>query len=199
MSISLAKNQTINLTKSDGGTLRNVRMGLGWDSKAVTTTKKGFFGGTKTTTVQQDIDLDASAILIGSGTVQDIVYFGHLTSDDGSLRHTGDNRTGAGDGDDESILVNLGAVPASVDTIVFTVNSYSGEKFTEIDNAYVRVVDTDQNDTEVARYELSGGEPSTALVMAKVTRSGGGWSLTAVGQYAEGRTANQLQNLALRV
>ena len=199
MSISLAKNQTINLAKNDGGTLRNVRMGLGWDSKAVTTTKKGLFGGVKTKTVQKDVDLDASAILIGGGAVQDIVYFGHLRSDDGSLIHTGDNLTGAGDGDDESILVNLGAIPANVDTIVFTVNSYSGEKFTEIDNAYVRVVDTDQKDTEIARYELSGGEPSTALVMAKVTRSGGGWSLTAVGKYAEGRTAQQLQSIALTV
>lgn len=199
MSISLAKNQTINLAKSDGGTLSNVRMGLGWDSKAVTTTKKGLFGGSKTKTVQKDIDLDASAILIGGGAVQDIVYFGQLTSKDGSLRHTGDNRSGAGDGDDESILVRLGSIPSHVDTVVFTVNSYSGEKFTDIENAYVRVVDTDQRDNEVARYELSGGEPSTALIMAKVTRSGGGWALTAVGKYADGRTAQQLKSIALTV
>lgn len=199
MSINLSKNQTINLAKSDGGTLRNVRMGLGWDSKSITTTKKGLFGGKKTTTVQKDIDLDASAILIGGGTVQDIVYFGQLTSKDGSLRHTGDNRTGAGDGDDESILVNLNAIPAHVDTVVFTVNSYTGEKFTDIENAYVRVVDTDQRDNEVARYELSGGEASTALIMAKVTRSGSGWALTAVGQYADGRTAQQLKSIALTV
>src|SRR5579875_3526476 len=136
MSISLSKGQTVDLRKQDGGTLSRVRMGLGWDTKVVT--KKTLFGGTKQ--VQRAIDLDASALVVGGGRVLDTVYFGKLRSSDGAIQHTGDNLTGEGEGDDESINVELGAVHSSVEHIVFVVNSYSGENFTEIDNAFVRVV-----------------------------------------------------------
>ena len=152
MSINLSKGQTVNLAKQDGGQLSRVRMGLGWDTKIVT--KKGLFGGSKQ--VQKDIDLDASALLIGGGRVLDTVYFGNLRSQDGSIQHTGDNLTGAGDGDDESIVVDLTAVSGSVEHIVFVVNSFSGENFSEVDNAFVRVVDSNANDTELARFQLSG-------------------------------------------
>lgn len=103
MAINLNKGQTIDLRKPDGGGLTRVRMGLGWDAKTVT--KKTLFGGTKTVT--KSIDLDASALLCAGSEVVETVYFGHLRSDDGSLQHTGDNLTGAGDGDDESIVVDL--------------------------------------------------------------------------------------------
>lgn len=194
MSINLSKGQTVNLTKSDGGSLSRVRMGLGWDAKVVT--KKTMFGGTKQT--QRSIDLDASAIVIGGGRVLDIVYFGSLNSKDGSIHHTGDNRTGAGDGDDESILVDLPTVAGSVEHIVFVVNSYSGETFQEIDNAFVRVVDSQANDTELARFQLTGSGPHTALVMAKVSRQGNGWVFTAIGTPGNGRVARELEPLALQ-
>lgn len=193
MGINLSKNETINLSKSAPG-LSNVRLGLGWDAKMVQ--KKGLFGGTKN--VQKDIDLDASAIMIGSGRVQEIVYYGNLTSSDRSIRHTGDNLTGAGDGDDESILVDLRSVPASVDTIVFTVNSFSGDTFNEIDNAYVRVVDSNSGDNELAKYTLTGSGNHTAQVMAALIRVGNEWNFRAIGESGNGRTASQIQDLALR-
>ncbi|NNG38337.1 TerD family protein [Flexivirga sp. ID2601S] len=193
MSINLSKGQSVNLAKNDGGALSRVRMGLGWDTKVVT--KKGLFGGSKQ--VQRAIDLDASAIVIGGGRVLDTVYFGKLRSGDGAIQHTGDNLTGEGDGDDESIVVDLSQVHGSVEHIVFVVNSYSGENFTEVDNAFVRVVDSMSGDTELARFQLTGSGPHTALVMAKVSRVGGGWQFTAIGTPGNGRTARDLEPLAM--
>ena len=107
MSVNLSKGQTVSLVKQDGGSLSQVRMGLGWD----TIKKKGLFGGMK----EVSVDLDASAILLtGDNQVQEIVYYGNLRSKDGSLMHTGDNLTGKGDGDDESIMVDLPRVPPAV-------------------------------------------------------------------------------------
>lgn len=194
VAINLQKNKPIDLTKSDGGSLSLVRLGLGWDVK--TETKRGLFG---TRTISKKVDLDASAILFSGSTPVDVVYFGQLRSKDGSITHTGDNLSGEGEGDDESIMVELPSVPGSIDTIVFTVNSYTGDRFSDVENAYVRVVDSAQRDEELARYSLTGGAPSTALVMAKVTRSGGGWSITALGEYADGRTAHELQSIAARL
>jgi tellurium resistance protein TerZ len=191
MAINLNKGQTIDLRKPDGGGLTRVRMGLGWDAKTVT--KKTLFGGTKTVT--KSIDLDASALLCAGSEVVETVYFGHLRSDDGSLQHTGDNLTGAGDGDDESIVVDLPAVSARVDTIFFVVNSFSGESFAEIENAYVRVVDSTQRDNELARFSLTSTGPHTAMVMAKVTRSPSGWTFTAIGHPGQGRRASDLATL----
>jgi tellurium resistance protein TerZ len=195
VSISLSKGQTVDLRKQDGGNLSRVRMGLGWDAKIVT--KKGLFGGTKQ--VQRDIDLDASAIVISGGRVLDTVYFGKLRSSDGAIQHTGDNLTGEGEGDDESINVDLGAVHGSVEHIVFVVNSYSGENFTEIDNAFVRVVDSMAGDTELARFQLTGSGTHTALVMARVSRTPAGWTFTAIGAPGNGRTARDLEPLALSI
>lgn len=186
MGINLSKNQTINLSKDNGGALRNIRLGLGWDAA-----KRGLFGG-------GSIDLDASAVVISNGTVVDTVYFGCLTSNDGSIRHTGDNLTGAGDGDDESIIVDLTRVPAHVDAIVFTVNSFRGQTFDKVANAYVRVVDSDDRDRELAKYSLSGGGSHTAMVMSAVKRTGNGWSFTALGVPGEGRRVQQVTALALQ-
>ncbi|WP_265442744.1 TerD family protein [Flexivirga meconopsidis] len=193
MSINLSKGQSVNLAKNDGGALSRVRMGLGWDTKVVT--KKGLFGGSKQ--VQRAIDLDASAIVIGGGRVLDTVYFGKLRSGDGAIQHTGDNLTGEGEGDDESIVVDLPQVHGSVEHIVFVVNSYSGENFTEVDNAFVRVVDSMAGDTELARFQLTGSGSHTALVMAKVSRTGAGWQFTAIGTPGNGRTARDLEPLAM--
>jgi len=184
MSVSLSKGQKVSLTKRDGGTLTRVRMGLGWDAVK----KKGLFGGLKS----QSIDLDASALLFDAqGNLVDQVWFRQLKSKDGSVRHTGDNLTGAGEGDDESIQVNLTALPHSVTTLVFTVNSFTGQDFSQIENAFCRLVD-ETSGAEIARYELSGSGRHNAQIMAKVGRDGTGWSMTALGIPASGRTFRDL-------
>jgi len=184
MSISLNKGQTVSLAKSDGGGLRRVRMGLGWDAMKV----KGLFGRSK----EKAVDLDASCLLFdGSGKLVDQVWFSQLRSKDGALQHLGDNLTGRGDGDDESIVVDLGAVNPAVTQLVFVVNSYSGESFSQIENAFCRLIDA-SNEQEIARYDLSGSGPHTAQIMAKVSRSGSGWSMTALGVKTNGRTIKDM-------
>jgi tellurium resistance protein TerZ len=184
MTVSLTKGQTVSLVKRGGGTLTRVRMGLGWDAVK----KKGMFGGMKS----QSIDLDASAMLFdGSGQLVDAVWFKQLRSKDGSIQHTGDNLTGAGEGDDESIIVDLTGVPAQVQTLVFVVNSFTGQNFSQIENAFCRLVDS-TDESEIARYELTGSGTHNSQVMAKVTRDGSGWSMTAIGATANGRTFKDL-------
>jgi tellurium resistance protein TerZ len=180
----MSKGQQISLTKTDGGTLTAVRMGLGWQAAP----RRGFFGSRT-----REIDLDASAVLFADNEPTDVVFFQHLVSNDGSVRHTGDNRVGgAGQGgDDESILVDLERVPVHVNQIVFTVNSFTGQTFSEVQNAFCRLVD-ETNGQELARYTLTGGGAHTAQVMAKVQRSGSGWSMTAIGTAANGRTFQDL-------
>jgi tellurium resistance protein TerZ len=183
VSVSLSKGQKVSLTKAGGGTLSKVRMGLGWDAMR----KKGLFGSRS-----QSIDLDASALLFdAAGNLVDQVWFQQLTSKDGSIQHTGDNRTGAGDGDDESIKVDLSRVPPTVATLVFTVNSFTGQDFSQIENAFVRLID-ESDETEIARYDLTGTGSHTAQIMAKVSRDGQGWSMTALGNAASGRTFHDL-------
>jgi tellurium resistance protein TerZ len=183
VSVSLSKGQKVSLTKAGGGTLSKVRMGLGWDAMR----KKGLFGSRS-----QSIDLDASALLFdAAGNLVDQVWFQQLTSKDGSVQHTGDNRTGAGEGDDESIKVDLSRVPPTVATLVFTVNSFTGQDFSQIENAFVRLID-ESDETEIARYDLTGTGSHTAQIMAKVSRDGQGWSMTALGNAASGRTFHDL-------
>jgi tellurium resistance protein TerZ len=184
MTVSLSKGQTVSLQKNDGGTLTQVRMGLGWDAMK----KKGLFGGLKS----QSIDLDASAVLYDSGrAVVDQVWFRQLRSKDGAVQHSGDNLTGDGEGDDESITVFLDRLPANVSTLVFLVNSFTGQNFSQIENAFCRLVD-ETNGQEIARYDLTGSGTHTAQVMAKVSRDGAGWSMTAIGAIANGRTFQDL-------
>ncbi|MEU4118630.1 TerD family protein [Kitasatospora sp. NPDC028055] len=187
MAVSLAKGQKISLEKPGGGQLSVVRMGLGW--RAVQ--RKGFLA--KLLSVGQEIDLDASAVLFAHGKPLDVVFFQHLTSNDGSVRHSGDNLVGgAGDAtDDESITVDLTRVSAEVDQILFTVNSFTGQTFQEVEAAFCRLVD-ETTGVELARYTLTGGGPYTAQIMAKVQRTPGGWQLAAIGQPASGRTFQDL-------
>jgi tellurium resistance protein TerZ len=184
MSVNLSKGQTVSLTKHEGGTLSRVKMGLGWEPAK----KKGLFGRFRT----REIDLDASCLLFdGSGNLVDQVWFQQLQSKDGALLHTGDNLTGAGEGDDESIIVYLTALPAQVSTLVFTVSSFSGQDFTQIENAFCRLVD-EATGAELARYDLSESGKHTSQIMAKVGRDGAGWSMTAIGAAASGRTIQDL-------
>jgi tellurium resistance protein TerZ len=183
MSVNLSKGQSVSLTKSSGGGLTRVRMGLGWDAVK----KRGLFGSRS-----QSIDLDASCLLFdGAGTLVDQVWFRQLRTADGAVQHTGDNLTGAGEGDDESIIVELGRLPASVRTLVFVVNSFTGQNFSQIENAFCRLVDETTGE-EVARYELTGSGTHNAQIMSKVAREGGGWSMTAIGATANGRTFHDL-------
>lgn len=184
MTVNLAKGQGISLAKQDGGSLTAIRMGLGWQAAP----RRGLFG-----TRTKEIDLDASAVLFADKQPVDVVFFQHLVSDDGSVRHTGDNLVGgAGQGgDDESILVDLGRVPVHIDQIVFTVNSFTGQTFAEVQNAFCRLVD-ETNGEELARYTLDGGGKYTAQIMAKVHRVGAGWQMTALGSAANGRTFQDL-------
>jgi tellurium resistance protein TerZ len=184
MTVNMSKGQKVSLTKRGGGSLSVVRMGLGWDAVK----KRGLFGKKS-----QTIDLDASALLFDAGgSLVDAVWFRQLQSKDGSVRHTGDNLTGEGEGDDESIIVDLGRLSPAVTQIVFTVNSFTGQDFTQIENAFCRLVDETSNE-ELTRYDLSGSGSHNAQIMAKVSRGGAGeWSMTAIGAIASGRTFQDL-------
>ena len=180
MAVNLQKGQKISLEKEAGGTLTSVVMGLGWDVAK----KKGLFGFGR----EQSIDLDASCFIFDdNNNPLDLVYFGQLASRDGSIQHSGDNRTGEGDGDDEQIAVALNRIPANVKTLVFTVSNYTGQNFSQVENAYCRLVDG-QTGKEIARYDLSAQGNHTAQIMAKVYRHNGEWKMHAIGENSQGAT-----------
>jgi tellurium resistance protein TerZ len=160
-------------------------MGLGWDVAK----KKGFmgFGGGSV-----DIDLDTSCLMFDEqGQMVDLVWFRQLQSKDGSIKHSGDNRTGAGEGDDEQIVVDLTRIPANVKSLVFTVNSFTGQNFSQVENAYCRIVNAGNNQ-EVARYNLSCQGNHSAQIMAKVYKHNGEWKMHALGENGNGRTFEEL-------
>jgi tellurium resistance protein TerZ len=184
MSVNMTKGQRISMTKDSGSTLSRIRMGLGWDAVK----KRGLFGSK-----QQEIDLDASCMVYDrSGRLLDAVWWKQLKSRDGAIVHTGDNRTGAGEGDDESIIVDLTALHPEIVTLMFVVNSFTGQNFSQIENATCRLVDS-ATETEIARYVLTGSGTHNSQVMAKVSREGSGWSMTAIGAVANGRTFQDLE------
>ncbi|MDD5276106.1 MAG: TerD family protein [Methylovulum sp.] len=190
MAINLQKGQKISLSKESGGSLSKVVMGLGWDAKK--SGGKSLLGGMFGGGGGDSIDLDASCVLFDdTNKAVDTVYFGHLKSKDGSIVHTGDNRTGDGDGDDEQIIVDLDKVPANVKSLVFTVNSFTGQTFDSVENAYCRLVDSGSK-TEVARYTLSAQGSHTAQIMAKLYRHNGEWKMHAIGENGTGRTIENL-------
>jgi tellurium resistance protein TerZ len=138
------------------------------------------------------IDLDASCLIFDrNGRLLDTVWFGQLKSRDGSIVHTGDNLTGEGEGDDEQIRVDLQALPAETATLVFTVSSFRGDTFDRIENAYCRLVNG-AGGTEMARFDLTGGGSHTGQIMAKLSRTGGGWQMKAIGEPTRGRTVQDL-------
>jgi tellurium resistance protein TerZ len=185
MGISLSKGQKISLEKEGGSGLSKIVMGLGWDAVK----SKGFLGfGSKA----PEIDLDASCLLFDEANkLIDTVYFRQLQSKDGAVVHTGDNRTGAGDGDDEQIVVDLPRVPAGVKSMVFTVNSFTGQNFSQVENATCRIVNGN-NQQEIARYNLSTLGPHTAQIMIKLYRHQNDWKVHAIGEIGNGRTFSDL-------
>ncbi|MEO5332240.1 MAG: TerD family protein [Magnetococcus sp. YQC-5] len=186
MSISLQKGQKIRLSKESGAAMDQVILGLGWD---VTTKKSGllsFLGS------DGEIDLDASCLLFNDAKqLLDVVWFEQLRSRDGSIQHTGDNVTGAGEGDDERIIVELSRVPTAVTTLVFVVNSFNGQTFDRVQNAFCRLIDA-SNQREYAIYRLDSQGSHTAMIMAKLYRHSGEWRMHAIGAYGRGKTVQAL-------
>ncbi|MGI8691419.1 MAG: TerD family protein, partial [Geodermatophilaceae bacterium] len=169
----------VSLVKTGAPALSTVAMGLGWDANT---------GG-------KAVDLDASCIAFNAGGKDvDKVWFTSKSGCNKSIRHSGDNLTGHGDGDDEVITVDLPRVPADVAALVFTVNSYSGQDFTNVRNAYARLLDTAVSPrVELVRYELSDSEPTTGVLMCALRRvADGSWTMTALGEFAKGRTVRDM-------
>lgn len=171
--VSLRKNETVSLVKAGKPLLSQVKMGLGWEPA---------FRG-------KDIDLDASVIAYGPQRNHiDSCYFGKLSILGGAVKHSGDNLTGEGAGDDEVIVVDLGRIPAETTALVFTVNSFTGQKFTEVAKAYCRLIDAASGE-ELVRFDLTDAEPQTGVLMAKLIRQfSGEWEMTAVGDFVKSRT-----------
>jgi tellurium resistance protein TerD len=181
MAVSLAKGQRVSLEKIAPG-LTEIFVGLGWDVKAVDT--------------GVDFDLDASVFLLGSNekliSDKHFIFYNNLTSPDAakSVEHTGDNLTGAGDGDDEMVKVNFKQVPAEVEKIVVAVTIHEAQErkqnFGQVQNAFVRIVNL-QTEQEVVRYDLvEDYSTETALIMAELYRKDGEWRLNAVGAGYQG-------------
>ena len=174
MALSLSKGGNLSLSKEAPG-MTKVLVGLGWDARS---------------TDGQDFDLDASAFLLkADGKVRadsDFIFYNQLKSVDGSVEHTGDNRTGEGDGDDEAIKIDLSKVPADVDKIAITVTIHEADarrqNFGQVRNAFIRLVNQDNNN-EVVRYDLAeDASTETAMIFAELYRNGAEWKFRAVGQ-----------------
>nr|WP_297278970.1 TerD family protein [uncultured Butyricicoccus sp.] len=190
MPISLQKGQKVDLTKGNPS-LKHVLVGLGWDVNK-------YDGGA-------EFDLDASAFLLGAnGQVPGtdaFVFYGNLKHPSGAVEHMGDNLTGAGDGDDEQITVDLTKIPDNIDKIAFTVTIYEAEQrrqnFGQVSNAYIHIMDSDTNQ-ELIRYDL--GEDfsiETAIVVGEIYRHGGGWKFNAVGSGFQGGLAALCANYGI--
>lgn len=191
MSISLSKGGNVSLSKEDPG-LTKILIGLGWDVRS---------------TDGADFDLDASAFLLkGDNRVRsdaDFIFYNQLKSTDGSVEHTGDNRTGEGEGDDESLKVELTRVPAEIEKIAVAVTIHDGENkrqnFGMVQNAFIRVVN-DATGRELARYDLTeDASIETAMIFGEVYRHNGEWKFRAVGQGYQGGLGPLARNYGVNV
>ena len=192
MAVSLSKGQKVDLTKNNPG-LKNVVVGLGWDTNK-------YDGG-------NDFDLDSSVFLLGENgkvtTESDFVFYNNPKGGNGSIEHTGDNRTGAGDGDDEQVKVSLGTVPANIQRIAFTITIHDAEtrnqNFGQVANAYCRIFNEETGE-ELIRYDL--GEDfsiETALVAGELYRHNGEWKFSAIGSGYQGGLAALATDFGLQV
>jgi tellurium resistance protein TerD len=182
MPINLSKGQKVSLTKGNPS-LKKIMVGLGWDVNAFDT--------------GADFDLDASAFLVGANgkcpTEKEFIFYGNLEHPSGSVKHMGDNLTGAGEGDDEEIQIDLGLIPANIDKVAFTVTIYDSEarrqNFGQVSNAYIRIVD-EVSGAELLRYDL--GEDfsiETAVVVGELYRHNDEWKFNAIGSGFQGGLA----------
>ncbi|MUK91855.1 TerD family protein [Aliivibrio fischeri] len=185
MSINLSKNSSISLTKKVPK-LSEITIGLGWD---VAQEKKGFFSSLFGS--DSSIDLDASCILLSNElNIIDMVWYAKLASDCGAVNHKGDNRTGEGDGDDEQIKVSLQRLPSNVKHIAIVVNSYTGQTFEKVANAFCRVMD--QSLKETCRFTLSEQGSHTGVFIGLLTYNNNEWHFASKGIPISGRTAQDL-------
>lgn len=182
MPINLSKGQKVDLTKTNPG-LTKIMVGLGWDVNA-------FDSGSA-------FDLDAAAFMVGENgkcpTDNEFIFYGNLEHASGAVKHLGDNLTGAGDGDDEQIQIDLAQIPANVAKIAFTVTIYDAEtrrqNFGQVQNSFIRIVD-EASGTELIRYDL--GEDfsiETAVVVGELYRHNGEWKFNAIGSGFQGGLA----------
>ena len=190
MAVNLRKGQKVDLTKGNPN-LSKITVGLGWDVNR-------YDGG-------YEFDLDASAFLLGtSGRVtrdEDFVFYGNMTHPSGAVIHGGDNRTGAGDGDDEQIQVDLSLVPVNIERIAITVTIYDADvrrqNFGMVSNAFVRIVD-DATGSEIIRYDLEEDfSIETAVVVGEIYRHNGEWKFNAVGSGFQGGLAALCANYGI--
>lgn len=183
VTLNLSKNTVLDLTKRNPG-LKNIVVACGWD-----TSSNG-----------PDVDLDVSAFLLNSAgkisSGSDVIFFGHMEGS--GVKLNGDNRTGAGDGDDETIDVDLQAVPSNYESIVFAVNIYDAKNrrqtFGMVNNSYIRILDKDKGDKEICRYCLKQeASASTAVIFARLKRNGSEWDFETIG---EGKLVDDLNGIA---
>lgn len=187
MAISLQKGGNVNLSKTDPN-LKQVLLGLGWDARS---------------TDGVDFDLDASIFMVTEGgrvrSDSDFIFYGQLRSPCGAIEHTGDNRTGAGDGDDEALKIKLDQVPAAITRLVVAVTIHEAharkQNFGMVHDAFIRLVNLETN-VEITRFDLSEDySTETAMIFGEVYRHGGEWKFKAVGQgYAGGLRALAIQH-----
>ena len=191
MAISLQKGGNVNLSKEAPG-LKKMTIGLGWDTRA---------------TDGAAFDLDGAIFLLNAaGKVRsdaDFVFYNNLKSTDGSVTHSGDNTTGAGEGDDETVTIELANVPADVDKVAICVTIHDAEtrkqNFGQVSKAFVRCVNANGN-TEIARYDLSeDGSTEAAMVFGEVYRAGVEWKFRAIGQGFKGGLGPLAKNYGVNV
>ncbi|OOF53705.1 TerD family protein [Rodentibacter genomosp. 2] len=191
MSVSLSKGGNVSLSKSAPG-LTKLVIGLGWDARS---------------TDGAEFDLDGSAFLLtSSGKVRsdsDFIFYNNLVAADGSVEHTGDNRTGEGDGDDESLIVHLNKLPTTIDKIAVTVTIHDAESrkqsFGQVSNAFIRCVNGDNNQ-EIARFDLTeDASTETAMIFGEIYRHNGEWKFRAVGQGFAGGLAALARNYGISI
>ena len=190
MAINLSKGQKVDLTKGNPG-LSNVIVGLGWDTNK-------YDGG-------DDFDLDSSVFLLNAsgkaGSEADFVFYNNTIGAGGAVEHTGDNRTGEGEGDDEQVKINLTAIPAAMERVTFAITIHDaearGQNFGQVSNSYVRILNAETNE-ELIRYDL--GEDfsiETAVVVGELYRHGGEWKFNAIGSGYQGGLGSLVKDFGL--
>jgi len=191
MSVSLSKGGNVSLSKEEPN-LSKILIGLGWDTRA---------------TDGDDFDLDASAFVLAAGDKVrgdgDFIFYNNLRSSDGSVEHTGDNRTGEGDGDDEALKVELTKVPAEIQKIAIAVTIHDADarrqSFGMVSNAFIRIVN-DATGREISRYDLAeDASTETAMIFGEVYRHNDEWKFRAVGQGFKGGLGPLARNFGVNV
>jgi tellurium resistance protein TerD len=190
MAINLSKGQKVDLTKSNPG-LSNVIVGLGWDTNK-------YDGG-------QDFDLDSSIFLLNANgkcaSEKDFIFYNNTVGAGGAVEHTGDNKTGEGEGDDEQVKVSLSTVPSSIERVTFAITIHDaearGQNFGQVSNSYVRIINGDTNE-ELIRYDL--GEDfsiETAIVVGELYRHNNEWKFNAIGSGYQGGLGSLVRDFGL--